>query len=50
MHLYIKFIQVDIQKCVILLKFFGKVKQTWEATYIDFGLRPKKLNMLVKTK
>jgi hypothetical protein len=37
MHLYIKFIQVDIQKCITLFKIFGKVKQTWKTTYIVLG-------------
>jgi hypothetical protein len=37
-----------IQKCITWLKKFNKGKQAWEKTCIEFGLRPKKFNTLMK--
>ncbi len=36
--------QANIQKCITWLKKFGKGKQVWDNTCIDFGLRPRKLS------
>ncbi len=42
--------QFDIQKCITWPKVFSKGQQAWNKACINFGLRPKKLNMLVKTR
>ncbi len=47
----IKSVQVDIfQKCIIQPKKFEKGRQAWEQACIDFRLKPKKLNTVVKTR
>ncbi len=47
-HVYVKFVQVDLQKCIIWLKKQGK--QEWNKTYVKTSICPPKLKTLVKTR
>jgi len=47
---FIKAIQSIIQKCSTWPKKSNKGKQAWEKTCIEFGLRPKTVNTLMKTR
>jgi hypothetical protein len=38
-YAYLKCFQVNIQKCIPWPKKFGKWKQVWDKTCIDFGLK-----------
>jgi hypothetical protein len=46
----INVVQGAIWKCITWPKFFGKGKQTWGKTCIKFKLRPRKLNIFMKTR
>lgn len=37
---------VSIYKCITQPKKFGKGRQEWNKTCVDFGLRPRKFNTL----
>jgi hypothetical protein len=41
----IKDAQEATQKCITWPKISSKGRQAWDKAWIDFGLRPKKLNM-----
>jgi hypothetical protein len=47
---FIKAIQSIIQKYITWPKKSDKGKQAWEKTCIEFGLRPRKVNTLMKTR
>jgi hypothetical protein len=49
-YVSIKFVQIDLQKCIIWLKKSRKGKQEWMKAYIIVCLRLGKLNALVKTR
>lgn len=49
LHIYTK-AKVDIWKCITQPKKFGKRKQTWDKTCVDYGLRLRKLSTLVNTR
>jgi hypothetical protein len=49
-NMYTKSPWVDLQKCITWLKKFGEGHQEWSRACIEVGLKPKKLNTLVKTK
>ncbi len=47
-YAFIKDVQGAIQKCITWLKKSGKGRQAWDKAYINYKLRPRKLNMLMK--
>jgi hypothetical protein len=49
-YVSIKFAQTNLQKCITWPNKFGKGRQEWNKACIEVGLRPKKLNTLVKTR
>jgi len=50
-HAFIKDVKYFIQKCITWPKKSSNLgKQAQDKACIDFGLRPKKLNTIVKTK
>jgi hypothetical protein len=49
-YVSIKFAQANLQKCITWFKKFGKGRQEWNKACSEIGIRPKKLNILVKTK
>ncbi len=49
-YVSIKSTQVDLKKCITWPKKFGKGHQEWNKTCIEVSLKPKKLNILMKTK
>jgi hypothetical protein len=48
-YVSIKYVQANLQKCIIGLKCFGKARHEWNKASIEMGIRPKKLNTLMKT-
>lgn len=48
-YTFMKVIQSAVQTYITWPKNFGKDKQTWDKTCIDFGMRPKNLNIPMKT-
>jgi hypothetical protein len=44
----IKFVGVDMQKCITWPKKFGEGHQGWNKIYIEVSLRPQKLNIPLK--
>jgi hypothetical protein len=46
----IKIAQKDLQKCITWPKQSKEGGQQWTKTCVEFGLAPRKLNTLVKTK
>ncbi len=49
-YVSIKYVQVDLQKCMIWLKVFGKGRQEWNKACLETNIRPRKLNTHVKTR
>ncbi len=46
----IKVAQTSIPKCILQTKKSNKGKQAWDKVCIEYGLWPRKINMLVKTR
>ncbi len=46
---YVKFVHVYLQKCIIWPKKFGKGSQEWNKAYVKIGIHPVKLNTIMKT-
>jgi hypothetical protein len=46
----IKDIQSTTQKCTTWFKKIGKGRQAWDKTYSEFEMKPRKLNMPMKTR
>ncbi len=49
-YVSIKSTSVNLQKCITWPKKLGKDHQEWNKACIEASLRPKKLNILMKTK
>jgi hypothetical protein len=49
-YAFIKVVQGAIKKCITWPKKLGKGKQTWDKACIEYGLKPIKLNMPMKTR
>ncbi len=49
-YVYVKSTQGHLQKCITSFKKFAKGRQEWKKACVDIGIRPEKLNTLVKTK
>jgi hypothetical protein len=47
-YAFIKFVEVDLQKCITWPKKFGEGHQEWNKIYSEVNLRPKKLNVPLK--
>jgi hypothetical protein len=49
-YVSIKSTQVDLQKCITWPKKYGKGKQEWNKVCLETKIRPKKLNIPIKTR
>jgi hypothetical protein len=49
-YVYVKFVHVDLQKCIICPKNSGKGRQKWNKACVENGIFCRKLNTLVKTR
>ncbi len=49
-HVFVKSAQTDLQKYINWLKEFGKGRPEWNKACVEIGIRPRKLNTLVKTR
>ncbi len=47
---FIKFAQIDLQKCIIWPKKYGEGKREWNKACLEIAIRPKKLNTPIKTR
>jgi hypothetical protein len=49
-YVSIKSTQANLQICITWLKKSGKGRQEWNKACIEFDLKPKKLNIAMKTR
>jgi hypothetical protein len=47
-YAFIKFVEIDLQKCITWPKKFGEGHQEWNKIYIEVSLKPKNLNIPLK--
>jgi hypothetical protein len=48
-YVFIKFAQIDLQKCITWPKKSWKGKHEWNEACLEIGIQTKKLNTLIKT-
>jgi hypothetical protein len=49
-YVSIKFVHVNLQKCIIWLKKFRKIRHEWNKACVETNICPKKLSTLMKTR
>ncbi len=47
-YVFIKFVQLYLQKCLTLPKKFGKCRQEWIKAYEDFNIHPREKTLWLK--